>query len=360
METCKPNRIVNLQVVSGGLNRTNFQRHVAFLMLMTFLVFSVSPNAAIAQVKKLEFDACTQCKLTINQRIAELQEIKKQLDKSYITDKNLALLIKWKERFKIDIKRCKLEDEIVGLSAGTGTSILGNLLVSMELTVAGAGLASTGYAVLIYYIGVEYYNAIYNISSWKIIDQNTAIYQWLVDYLEYGRTNKLDKNTIGFLFDNQKAVEAITGKKLPARSDKKAIESYLKTYAVLLFYTIGQIEEKFGSTKFPRFKINDLTGKYKGSRYDAGYYRYVLTSVLTSEIDLAIKELSKLKGKDCNKKAHTLINRGTLKEKPAVDKTITKGTAVKPINKLKPGAPDDGVKKLDKSKTDKTQTTLPR
>ena len=134
METGKPNRIVNIQAAFGSFSRTNFQRHAALFMLLIFLAFSVFQNAAIAQVKKLELDACTQCKLTINQRIAELQEIKKQLDKSYITDKNLELLIKWKERFKIDIKRCKLEDEIVGLSAGTGTSILGNLLVSGPVT----------------------------------------------------------------------------------------------------------------------------------------------------------------------------------------------------------------------------------
>ncbi|SES63260.1 hypothetical protein SAMN05216326_10147 [Nitrosomonas marina] len=359
MNTIKSNQDAVVRKQLDHSKKSIFQWHIVFFLLLLFSGFSGFQNTAYAQAKTLELDTCSQCKVTISQRIAQLQEIKKQLDKNYITDKNLALLIKWKERFKIDIKQCDLADEIKGLVTGESVSILATLLSSMELT-AEVVSASTGIGALISLVGIESYTAIYNIGYWKIIDQNTAIYQWLVDFLEYGRTGRLDKNTVDFLYDNQKAVEAITGKKLPARSNKKAIESYLKSHAVSLFYTIGQIEEKFGSAKFPRIKINDFTGNFKGSRYDVGYYRYVLTSVLTSEIGLAINELLKLKGKTCNSKAHTLINGKTFKGKPLIDTATPKETTTKPINKLKVNTPNGGLKKLDDSHTGKTITVVPR
>lgn len=196
-------------------------------------------------------------------------------------------LLAFRNSFRITIRRNDLGDAVENVAVGTGTSVLASVFLGGP---PGWAAATLGAALGAGYTSAR--NTLGNISDWGTINANTAFYQFLLDYAEYGRVGRVDDDLAAFATRNGNVLQALAGAAPPAAPG--ALSLYLQAHSIPLLLYFGVYEESLGAPAFPRFKFPQTQGRFGPSRLDVGYYRPVLGAKLADELRQLDREIELL------------------------------------------------------------------
>lgn len=292
--------------------RERQQRGKKLFLAMVFAVLTFSAKSALAENSKIET-----CTIELEQRRDELQALVDDIKRDGMTDAALSRLLTWRDAFKISIQRNGLLEMIEGLGVGTGLSVLASLALESP---PGWAAATLGSALSLAYVGAK--NLILTVGSWAKIDGNTAFYQFLLDYLEYGRVGSVeDDNLLDFVSTYSSLLNQLTGSTPP--SGGPALALYLQAHAEQLLFFFGYFEEKLGADAFPRWKFPETAGRFGPSRLNVGYYRDVLGERLALSLEQLKREIAALQNAACQDQPTALPEIKDCRAPPAPGETTT-------------------------------------
>ncbi|MCW5717141.1 MAG: hypothetical protein KIS68_04835 [Bauldia sp.] len=256
------------------------------------LVTLSEPVPTLAQPTEAAERTADACSASLESQRQILAALAADLQNDGMSQRSLEDLLAFRNSFQITIRQTGLTDVIAPGAVGIGTSVLASIALGGPPGWAAAALGAV--------LGVAYTTAtdvINNVGNWEQIDANTAFFQFVLDYAEYGRVNVVDDSVATFASRYSSLLTRLTGS--PPPSDPALLSRYLQANASALLLYFGSFEEQLGAAAFPRFRFPETAGRYGPSRLSVGYYSRVLGAELAEELRRLDAEIAALEANNC-------------------------------------------------------------
>ena len=241
--------------------------------------------------------AQAQCTADLAQSRDMLRGIQNDLQRDGVTDATLARLISWQGQYQQAVETAQATGTLGSAALKVGGGLAAVAFVGGPVGWATAGVALAG-AIITGFVE-QSYNTVLTIDNWANIDANTAFYQYLLDYAEFGRVGDVtDPALQRFLGDHRAALTRLTG--TPPPDNAQTLHLYLQTHADALLLIYGYFEQHFGPDNFPRWKFSDTTGRFGPERMAVGYYRALLADRLAAQLARVEADIRLLEQTGCH------------------------------------------------------------
>jgi len=258
------------------------------LLLATLLTLTFANGGVRAQDT-----TAAQCSAALEANRERLRSLIADLQREGLSQEMANRIVEWSRAFRTDVAKLSQGDRIEGMAVGTGGSVLASVALGGP---PGWGAAALGAVIGLLYVDAK--NAIQSVANWAAVDQNTVFYQFLIDYLEYGRLgDPKDKALQRFVSTYGGLLGQLTGSAPPA--DPAALSRYLQAHADSLLLYFGHFEETAGAAAFPRWRFPQTQGRFGHDRLAVGYYRKVLVERLVQQMRHLDRELALLQARGC-------------------------------------------------------------
>jgi len=259
------------------------------LQIIIISAFLLPPIETSAQ----PVNSTAQCILALEESRNRLLEIAAQMQRDGMTDEAFARLLLWQDSFRDEVNTAGIGDHIEGIATGTGMGVLASIVAGGP---PGVGVAALG--AIFGSVYVETKTLLQTLNNWGNVDANTAFYQYLLDYLEYGRVGSVTNSAMeDFIRLHSSTLQQLTGTRPPANGAN--LHQYLQSHAESLMLFFGYFEEKIGPEAFPRWKFPAAPGRYGTSRLSVGYYRNLLAGSIAEQLRELAQEISRLQENGC-------------------------------------------------------------
>lgn len=266
-----------------------------FLLRVCFLAAILAGLATTGRADGLD---PAQCSADLRQVRADLAELSRQLSERGYSEDWVIALVRFRDSFRVVAAKPGMAERIEGLVSGTVGSVAASLMLGGP---PGAGAAVLG--AILGSAWPETKAAFAVFGNWRMADQNTAFYQFVLDMVEYGQTRPVnDPNLQGFLGEHAAALERITGERPPLGPDLQQ-SLYLQAHAPVLLMFFGRFEEIAGAAAFPRWRFPQTQGRHGPDRLAVGYYRPLVAEHLLEELRNLDAEIARLEALACKGEA---------------------------------------------------------
>ncbi len=233
------------------------------------------------------------CVTDLERARAELATIAADMRRDGVTEQTLSRLLGWKDAFAVKVEEHDLGDALTGAGIGVGSSVLAAVMLGGPPGWLAATLAAAiGGAVS------EGLNTVMIVNSWAEVDDNTAFYQYMLDYLEYGRVGSIDDDNLRrFITNHANQLQQLTGSAPPANPQQ--LHRYLQAHSERLMLFFGFFEQRMGADSFPRWKFPATQGRFGHDRLAVGYFGKLLGGRLARQIGILDQEITRLEKTGC-------------------------------------------------------------
>ena len=181
-------------------------RPTRFLVAVVAVLLSLAwtgPSASqpTENGNSLETD-CWRAEL-LHVRVTELQAMDSALARDGLTDAQAKRFFGWANGFRREMEDPNtFQDQVEGAALGALADVAADGAVGWVSGGTGAGLT------IIYNLGKQPVNLA---GSWHNTDQNTAFWQWLLDYVERGRSSPVDAKLLDFAREHSGVLRDVAG-----------------------------------------------------------------------------------------------------------------------------------------------------
>ena len=234
-------------------------------------------------------DPAAQCTQALQDQRAALQELITRIEREGVNDETVRQMTNWADGFHRAVSDPTIGDHIEAMTVGTGAGVLGSLALGGP---PGWAAAAAGAAIGSAYMETKSF--LETIASWDDVDANTAFYQYLIDYVEYGRVQSMDDPALNtFLTRHSAVLQQLTGN-APPLGNPAQLHLYLQANADQLLLFFGYFEENSPGNTFPRWRFPETQGRYGPNRLDVGYYKRLIAGRIADELRQMDAEIATL------------------------------------------------------------------
>lgn len=254
--------------------------------LITSVSLSFASTMASAQ------DAADQCTAVLQAQRAALAAIQQDVERNGVDAQTVSRMTSWADNFHREVNDPSLGDHIEGMAVGTGTSVAATLIAGGPVGWGAVGVGALGALMGSGYL--EGRALLQTVASWSETDANTAFYQYLIDYAEYGRVQSVeDAHLQQFLTQHGNILRQITGT-APPMNNPQQLHLYLQANSDELLLFFGFFEENSPGNTFPRWRFPATQGRYGPNRLDVGYYKNILGGRIAEDLRALDAEIAAL------------------------------------------------------------------
>ncbi len=279
-------------VFTRKLTRVAYAALCSTLLSLPVALIMTSLTATVGAAQSI--DAGT-CRDLFQSELEELQAIRNDLRAETLDREMLLRLFNWKNDLELHVKDPEISDFVGETAVGAGSSALATLMLG-----GPPGWAAATLGAAISSVTSDSWTRIDNaVAVWTRVDEDTAFYQFILDYAEYGRVGDVsDPHLQSFLSAHADLIAQVTGRPLPTSPGQQSL--YLQAYSSQLLLFVGMLEEASDGDAFPRMRWPETQGRYGFNRLAIGYYREVIAAKLDTELSRISRELELLNETRCD------------------------------------------------------------